>query len=61
MSGAGRGGEGRGEGASSTLISAISTLGVFMLFGFFTLVALSYFIRKVPETKAAACSNRSTT
>jgi hypothetical protein len=32
-----------------------------MLFGFFTLVALTYFIRKVPETKAAACSNWSTT
>jgi sugar porter (SP) family MFS transporter len=34
-----------------TLISAISTLGVFMLFGFLTLVALGYFIRNVPETK----------
>lgn len=34
-----------------TLISAISTLGVFMLFGFLTLVALVYFARKVPETK----------
>jgi len=34
-----------------TLISVISTLGVFMLFGFLTMVALTYFIRKVPETK----------
>jgi sugar porter (SP) family MFS transporter len=34
-----------------TLISAIGTLGVFMLFGCLTLVALTYFIRKVPETK----------
>jgi sugar porter (SP) family MFS transporter len=34
-----------------TLISAIGTLGVFMLFGFLTLVALAYFVRKVPETK----------
>jgi sugar porter (SP) family MFS transporter len=34
-----------------TLIGAITTLGVFMLFGFLTLVALTYFIHKVPETK----------
>jgi sugar porter (SP) family MFS transporter len=34
-----------------TLISAITTLGVFMLFGFLTLIALAYFVRKVPETK----------
>jgi MFS family permease len=39
-----------------TLISAISTLGVFMLFGFLTLVALGYFIRKVPETKGRSPS-----
>jgi sugar porter (SP) family MFS transporter len=34
-----------------TLLSAISGVGVFFLFGFLTLVALAYFWRKVPETK----------
>ena len=34
-----------------TLLNAISGFGVFMLFGFLTLVALGYFWRKVPETK----------
>lgn len=34
-----------------TLLSAISGVGVFFLFGFLTLVALGYFWRKVPETK----------
>lgn len=34
-----------------TLISAISGVGVFFLFGFLTLVALVYFWRRVPETK----------
>jgi sugar porter (SP) family MFS transporter len=34
-----------------TLLSAISGVGVFFLFGFLTLVALAYFWKKVPETK----------
>jgi sugar porter (SP) family MFS transporter len=34
-----------------TLLSAISGVGVFFLFGFLTLVALAYFWHKVPETK----------
>jgi sugar porter (SP) family MFS transporter len=34
-----------------TLLSAIGGTGVFLLFGFLTLVALAYFWRKVPETK----------
>jgi sugar porter (SP) family MFS transporter len=34
-----------------TLLSAIGGLGVFLMFGFFTLLALAYFYRKVPETK----------
>jgi sugar porter (SP) family MFS transporter len=34
-----------------TLVSAIGPLGVFLLFGCMTLVALSYFFFKVPETK----------
>jgi sugar porter (SP) family MFS transporter len=34
-----------------TLLSAISGVGVFFLFGFLTLVSLAYFWRKVPETK----------
>jgi sugar porter (SP) family MFS transporter len=34
-----------------TLLNAIGGVGVFFLFGFLTLVALSYFWKKVPETK----------
>jgi sugar porter (SP) family MFS transporter len=34
-----------------TLLSAIGGVGVFFLFGFLTLVALTYFWKKVPETK----------
>jgi hypothetical protein len=34
-----------------TLLSAIGGTGVFLLFGALTLVALVYFIRRVPETK----------
>jgi sugar porter (SP) family MFS transporter len=34
-----------------TLLSAIGGTGVFFLFGFLTLVALWFFIRRVPETK----------
>jgi sugar porter (SP) family MFS transporter len=34
-----------------TLLSAVGGLGVFLLFGFLTLVALAYFWRRVPETK----------
>jgi sugar porter (SP) family MFS transporter len=34
-----------------TLLSAISGVGVFFLFGFLTVVALGYFWKKVPETK----------
>jgi sugar porter (SP) family MFS transporter len=34
-----------------TLVNAIGPLGVFLLFGFMTLIALGYFYRKVPETK----------
>ncbi len=34
-----------------TLLNAIGGAGVFFLFGFLTLVALTYFWRKVPETK----------
>jgi hypothetical protein len=34
-----------------TLLSAIGGTGVFLIFGFLTLVALAYFWRKVPETK----------
>jgi sugar porter (SP) family MFS transporter len=34
-----------------TLLSAIGGVGVFFLFGFLTLVALTYFWKKIPETK----------
>jgi sugar porter (SP) family MFS transporter len=34
-----------------TLLSAIGGTGVFLMFGFLTLIALAYFWRKVPETK----------
>jgi MFS transporter, SP family, galactose:H+ symporter len=34
-----------------TLKNAIGTMGVFLLFGALTVVALGYFYRKVPETK----------
>jgi len=34
-----------------TLLSAIGGTGVFFLFGFLTLVAIWFFIRRVPETK----------
>ena len=34
-----------------TLLNAIGGAGVFFLYGFLTLVALTYFWRKVPETK----------
>jgi MFS family permease len=39
-----------------TLLSAIGGTGVFLMFGFLTLVALVYFIRKVPETKGRSLS-----
>jgi MFS family permease len=38
-------------GSMLTLVNAIGPLGVFLLFGCMTLVALSYFYAKVPETK----------
>jgi MFS family permease len=34
-----------------TLVNALGSFGVFLLFGCLTLVALGYFWRKVPETK----------
>jgi sugar porter (SP) family MFS transporter len=34
-----------------TLLNAVGGVGTFFLFGFLTLVALTYFWRKVPETK----------
>jgi uncharacterized membrane protein len=34
-----------------TLLNAISNAGTFVLMGFFTVVALGYFWRKVPETE----------
>jgi sugar porter (SP) family MFS transporter len=34
-----------------TLLNAVTGVGVFMLFGFLTVIALVYFWRKVPETK----------
>jgi hypothetical protein len=34
-----------------TLTNAIGTMGVFLLFGALTVVALGYFHRKLPETK----------
>ena len=34
-----------------TLVNAIGPLGLFLLFGCMTLVALTYFYAKVPETK----------
>jgi sugar porter (SP) family MFS transporter len=34
-----------------TLLSAIGGTGVFFLFGFLTLIALGYFMKRVPETK----------
>jgi sugar porter (SP) family MFS transporter len=34
-----------------TLLNAISAKGVFFLFAFLTLVALAYFVKRVPETK----------
>jgi sugar porter (SP) family MFS transporter len=34
-----------------TLLSAIGGTGVFLLFGFLTLIAIAYFWKKVPETK----------
>jgi hypothetical protein len=33
------------------LLNAISNAGTFVLMGFFTVVALGYFWRKVPETE----------
>ena len=35
----------------SSYPNAIGTMGVFLLFGALTVVALGYFCRKVPETK----------
>jgi len=34
-----------------TLLNAISNAGTFLLMGLFSLVAVAYFWRKVPETK----------
>lgn len=34
-----------------TLLTAIGGTGVFFLFGFLTIVAIAYFLRRVPETK----------
>ncbi|MEU2358536.1 sugar porter family MFS transporter [Streptomyces misionensis] len=44
-----------------TLLSAIGGLGVFFLFGFLTLIALGYFWRRVPKTRAGACKNSNCT
>ena len=42
-----------------TLLSAISGVGVFFLFGFLTLVASAYFWRRCRRPRAAACRRSS--